>query len=143
MLLPAGAVLLSLVVLTWSAERFVFGASATARALGVAPLIIGVTIVGFGTSAPELLIAGFAASQGNAGLAVGNALGSNITNIALILGVTALITPLAVASRTLRRSRGADIDAACGQLAVRQLPEERPVRREATPGRARRPAAAG
>jgi len=103
MLLPAGALLVSLLVLTWSAERFVFGAAATARALGVAPLIIGVTIVGFGTSAPELLIAGFAAWQGNTGLAIGNALGSNITNIALVLGVTALITPLAVASRTLRR----------------------------------------
>jgi cation:H+ antiporter len=103
MLLPAGALLVSLLVLTWSAERFVFGAAATARALGVAPLIIGVTIVGFGTSAPELLISAFAAWQGNAGLAIGNALGSNITNIALILGVTALITPLVVASRTLRR----------------------------------------
>ena len=113
------ALLVSLLVLTWSAERFVFGAAATARALGVGPLIIGVTIVGFGTSAPELLVSGFAAWEGNTGLALGNALGSNITNVALILGVTALIAPLAVASRILRREL--PVPLACGLLAAALL----------------------
>ncbi len=79
------------------------GASATARNFGVSPLIIGLTIVGFGTSAPEMLVAGVASSEGNPGLAIGNALGSNITNIALVLGVTALVTALTVASETVRR----------------------------------------
>lgn len=91
------------VFLVWGADRFVVGAAATARNLGVSPLIIGLTIVGFGTSAPEMLVSGVAAWQGNPGLAVGNAIGSNITNIALILGLTALITPLAVNSRMLKR----------------------------------------
>lgn len=79
------------------------GASATARNFGVSPLIIGLTIVGFGTSAPEMLVAGVAASDGNPGLAIGNALGSNITNIALVLGVTAMVAALTVASETVRR----------------------------------------
>jgi cation:H+ antiporter len=91
------------VFLVWGADRFVVGAAATARNLGVSPLIIGLTIVGFGTSAPEMLVSAVAAWQGNPGLAVGNAIGSNITNIALILGLTALLTPLAVNSRMLKR----------------------------------------
>lgn len=91
------------VFLVWGSDRFVVGAAATARNLGVSPLIIGLTIVGFGTSAPEMLVSGVAAWEGNPGLAVGNAIGSNITNIALILGLTALITPLAVNSRMLKR----------------------------------------
>ncbi|MFP5504924.1 MAG: calcium/sodium antiporter [Gammaproteobacteria bacterium] len=97
------AIIGGFVFLVWGADRFVVGAAATARNLGVSPLIIGLTIVGFGTSAPEMLVSGVAAWQGNPGLAVGNAIGSNITNIALILGLTALITPLAVNSRMLRR----------------------------------------
>ena len=90
-------------LLVWGADRFVAGASATARNLGVSPLIIGLTVVGFGTSAPEMVVSGVAALRGNPGLAVGNALGSNIANIALILGVAALIYPLRVDSATLRR----------------------------------------
>ncbi len=86
----------------WGADRFVLGAAATARNLGISPLVIGITVVGFGTSAPEMLISVFSAWQGNPGLAIGNALGSNIANIALILGVTAIIAPLAVHSRILR-----------------------------------------
>jgi cation:H+ antiporter len=97
------AIIGGFVFLVWGADRFVVGAAATARNLGVSPLIIGLTIVGFGTSAPEMLVSGVAAWQGNPGLAVGNAIGSNITNIALILGLTALITPLAVNSRMLKR----------------------------------------
>ena len=91
------------VLLVWGADRLVAGASATARNLGVSPLIIGLTIVAFGTSAPEMIVSGVAAFQGKPGLAVGNAIGSNIANIGLILGVTALIYPLRVESRTLKR----------------------------------------
>lgn len=91
------------VLLVWGAERFVLGASATARNLGVSPLIIGLTIVGFGTSAPEMLVSAVAAWHGNPGLAIGNAVGSNITNIALVLGMAALVTPLKIHSAMLRR----------------------------------------
>ena len=90
-------------ILLWSADRFVLGASVIARNLGVAPLVIGLTIVGFGTSAPEILISAVSSLEGNPGLAIGNALGSNITNIALVLGFTSLIVPMTVKSETLRR----------------------------------------
>jgi cation:H+ antiporter len=98
-----GAMVGGLALLVWGADRFVLGAAATARNLGVAPIIVGVTIVGFGTSAPEILISIVSALQSHASLAIGNALGSNIANIGLILGTTAILTPLAVASQTLRR----------------------------------------
>jgi cation:H+ antiporter len=97
------AVIFGFAVLIWSADRFVYGAAALARNLGVSPLLIGLTVVGFGTSAPELLVSAFAAAQGNPGLAVGNAIGSNIANVALILGIAALVSPLVVGSRILRR----------------------------------------
>jgi len=89
-------------VLAWSAERFIAGAAVTARSLGVPPLVVGLTIVGIGTSAPEMLVSGLAAWQGNPGLSVGNAVGSNIANTGLILGLTALFYPLVVRSRILR-----------------------------------------
>jgi len=79
------------------------GASGIALNFGVSPLVIGLTIVGFGTSAPEMIVSGVAAYHGTPNLAVGNALGSNITNIALVLGVTALVTPLMVHSSILKR----------------------------------------
>jgi cation:H+ antiporter len=91
------------ILLVWGADRLVAGASALARNLGVSPLIIGLTIVAFGTSAPELVVSGVAAARGNPGLAVGNAIGSNIANIGLILGVTAVVYPLRVESETLKR----------------------------------------
>lgn len=97
------AILAGFALLIWSADLFVTGASATARNLGVSPLIIGLTVVGFGTSAPEMLVATIAAYGGNPGLAVGNAIGSNITNIALVLGATAVIVPLTVHSSILKR----------------------------------------
>ncbi len=97
------AILAGFGLLIWGADRFVTGAAAIARNFGVAPLLIGLTIVGFGTSAPEILVSGIASIQGNPGLAIGNAIGSNIANIGLILGVTALVSPLAVQSTTLRR----------------------------------------
>jgi cation:H+ antiporter len=97
------AILTGLVLLTRSADRFVDGASGLALNLGVSPLIIGLTIVAFGTSAPEMLVSAMSAWNGNTELAIGNAIGSNIANIGLVLGLTALITPLAVHSHTLRR----------------------------------------
>jgi len=90
-------------LLTWSADRFVVGASAIAYNLNISPLIIGLTIVSLGTSAPEILVSAVAAWQGNSGLAVGNALGSNIINIGLVLGIAALLTPLDVHSSIVRR----------------------------------------
>ncbi len=103
MLLFSAAILLGLVVLVWSADRFVLGASAVARNYGISPLIIGMTILGFGTSAPEMLVSGMAAWGGNPELGVGNALGSNIANIALVLGFTAIIAPMTVHSKVLKR----------------------------------------
>ncbi|MFH1882436.1 MAG: calcium/sodium antiporter [Planctomycetota bacterium] len=97
------AVVSGLALLVWSADRFVEGSASTARHFGMPPLLIGMVIVGFGTSAPEMVVSALAASQGNPGIALGNAYGSNITNIALILGVTALISPIAVHSQVLRK----------------------------------------
>ena len=97
------AIAFGLALLVWSADRFVEGSACTARYFGMPPLLIGMVIVGFGTSAPEMVVSALAASQGNPGIALGNAYGSNITNIALILGITALISPIAVHSQVLRK----------------------------------------
>ena len=102
MLLPALAIIGGLILLIWSADRFIDGAAATANHFGMSQLLIGIVIVGFGTSAPEMIVSSLSALNGNPGIALGNAYGSNITNIALILGTTALITPLAVNSQILR-----------------------------------------
>ena len=90
-------------LLVWGADRLVAGASAAARNWGVSPLVIGLTIIGFGTSAPELVVSAVATLKGNSGLAVGNALGSNIANMGLVLGATALIYPLRLESTALKR----------------------------------------
>jgi len=103
MLLNIAAILIGFAVLVWGADRFVMGAAALARNLGLSPMLIGLTIVGFGTSAPEILVSTMASIQGNPGLAIGNAIGSNITNIGLILGITALVVPLTVNSKTLQK----------------------------------------
>jgi cation:H+ antiporter len=103
MLLAVSSIIAGLALLVWSADKFVIGAAALARNLGVPPLLIGLTVVGFGTSAPEIVVSVMAALKGSPGIAVGNAIGSNIANIALILGATALIAPLAVQSDILRR----------------------------------------
>jgi len=97
------AILVGFGALIWGADRFVDGAAGMARTLNVSPLIIGLVIVGFGTSAPEMLVAGVAGWEGKTGLAIGNSLGSNITNIALVLGLTALFYPLTVHSGLLKR----------------------------------------
>ena len=96
LLLFSLAIVGGLVVLIWGAERFVVGAANTALNLGVTPLIIGLTIVGLGTSAPEMIIAVIASLDGKPSMAVGNAIGSNIANIALILPITCLILPISV-----------------------------------------------
>lgn len=96
-------VALSLVLLVWSAERFIDGSVSTARYLGMPPLFIGMVIVGFGTSAPELVVSALAALEGNSGIALGNVYGSNICNIALILGLSALIRPITVNSQIIRK----------------------------------------
>lgn len=103
MLLAALAIVAGLVALVWSADRFVDGAAATARHLGLSPLMIGMLIIGFGTSAPELVVSAFSALEGNPGLALGNAYGSNITNIGLVVGVTALILPITARPNIARR----------------------------------------
>ena len=97
------AILLGIALLVWSADRFVEGAASTAAHFGMPPLLIGMVIVGFGTSAPEMVVSALAAIQGTPGLALGNAYGSNIANIGLILGLTALLKPVAVHSRVLRK----------------------------------------
>ncbi|MEX2473771.1 calcium/sodium antiporter [Marinobacter sp.] len=103
MLLALLAIAAGLVLLVWSADRFVEGSAITASHFGMPPLLIGMVVVGFGTSAPEMVVSALAATQGNPGLALGNAYGSNITNIALILGITALISPIAVHSQVMRK----------------------------------------
>ncbi|MCH7980294.1 MAG: hypothetical protein IID59_02220, partial [Proteobacteria bacterium] len=96
-------IVVGLVLLVWGADRFVYAASAGARNLGVPPLMIGLTIVAFATSAPEILVSVVAAIGGQPGLAFGNAIGSNIVNIGLVLGCTALLRPIKLRSATLRR----------------------------------------
>ncbi|WP_330926568.1 calcium/sodium antiporter [Candidatus Sororendozoicomonas aggregata] len=97
------AIIAGLVALTWSADRFVSGAAAAAKSWGVSPMLIGLTVVSIGTSAPEILVSITAALQGHGDIAVGNAIGSNIANIGLVLGVTALIAPLPIKFSLSRR----------------------------------------
>ena len=103
MLLAVLALIFGLTLLVWSADRFVDGAAAAARYGGMPPLLIGMLVVGFGTSAPEMVVSAMAAADGNPALALGNAYGSNITNIALIIGLVALISPINVHSQVLKK----------------------------------------
>ncbi len=103
MLLASAAIVIGIALLVWGADRFVDGAASVAKNLRVPPMIIGLTIVSLGTSLPEMIVAAMAALDGNRDLGIGNVLGSNIANIGLVLGITALIIPLAVKSMTLRR----------------------------------------
>lgn len=103
MALPLLMIVLGLIILVWSADLFVEGAAAIARYFGMSPLLIGMVVVGFGTSAPELSVSALSALQGNPGIALGNAYGSNITNIALILGITALVSPITVHSQVIKK----------------------------------------
>lgn len=97
------AILGGFILLVWSADRFVEGAAATAKYAGMPSLLIGMVIVGFGTSAPEMVVSAMAALDGNPDLAIGNALGSNIVNTGLILGLTAIITPILVQSKIVQK----------------------------------------
>jgi cation:H+ antiporter len=103
MLVPILYILAGLVLLAFGAEGLVRGSSSVALRLGVTPLVIGLTIVAFGTGTPELLVSVEAATSGNSGMALGNIVGSNISNIALILGCAALARPMRVRSVLLRR----------------------------------------
>lgn len=98
---------LGFALLVWGADRFVHGAAACARNLGVAPLLIGLTIVAFATSAPEILVSVVASVRNEPLLAIGNAIGSNIVNIGLVLGITAMVMPIKLESATLRREMSA------------------------------------
>ena len=93
------AVAAGLALLIWSADKFVEGAAALANLLGVSTMIIGITVVGFGTSAPEIVVSVVAVLKDTPDLAIGNALGSNIANIGLILGITAILMPIPVVAR--------------------------------------------
>ena len=103
MLIASAAILIGFIILVWSADLFVAGAAAIAKNLGMPPILIGLTIVSLGTSAPEVLVAINAAIYGAGELAIGNAIGSNIANMGLVLGITALIAPLPVHRNRLRR----------------------------------------
>lgn len=103
MLSHSVATLAGFILLMWGADRFVTGAASTARNLGIPPLLIGLTLVGMATSGPEIFVSITASLAGDPALAAGNAIGSNIANIGLVLGVTALIMPISVRSVTLRR----------------------------------------
>jgi cation:H+ antiporter len=103
MLLYVSSLLAGLILLVWSADRMVVGAAVIARNLGITPMVIGLTVVGFATSAPEILVAATAAIRDASNLALGNAFGSNIANIGLVMGVAAIIQPLTVKSETLSR----------------------------------------
>lgn len=103
MLLYVSSFVIGLIVLVWSADKFVDGASEIAKYYEMSPLLIGMVIIGFGTSAPELVVSTLASLQGNSGIALGNAYGSNITNIALILGLTSILMPISVNSQVLRK----------------------------------------
>lgn len=103
MFLYLAAIIAGFAILVWSADKFVEGAASTAKHLGMPSLLIGILIVGFGTSAPEMVVSAIAAMEGNPALALGNALGSNIVNIALILGVTAIVAPITVNSNIVKK----------------------------------------
>ncbi|MBF9001687.1 MULTISPECIES: calcium/sodium antiporter [Vibrio] len=98
-----GLLIVGLVLLVWSADKLVFGAAAVARNFGISPLVIGMTILAMGSSAPEMMVSATAALSDKTDTAVGNVLGSNIANIALILGITAIIKPLSISSSVIRR----------------------------------------
>ncbi len=103
MLEAVALLIVGLILLVWSADKLVFGSAAIARNVGISPLVIGMTILAMGSSAPEMMVSATAALDGKTDTAVGNVLGSNIANIALILGITAMIKPLSISSGIIRR----------------------------------------
>ena len=117
MLVSVIVLILGLILLVWGADRFVDGAASFASHLGMSPLLIGMVVVGFGTSMPELVVSVFSAVEGNAGLALGNVIGSNIANISLILGVSAIMRPIMVHSHVLKK----ELPILCGVTLVAVL----------------------
>jgi cation:H+ antiporter len=103
MLLAAATILVGFIILIWSADLFVGGAASIAESMGMSPIIIGLTIVSLGTSAPEILVSLTAAFSGAGELAIGNAIGSNIANIGLVLGITVLVAPLCIHPSCMKR----------------------------------------
>lgn len=103
MVLTIAALIVGVALLAYAADQFVLGAARVALIRNISPLVVGVVIIGFGTSAPELLVSGIAAAGGQPEIAVGNVVGSNIANLSLLLGIGAIIIPLGVASSTVRR----------------------------------------
>ena len=103
MLLTVLAIVLGVALLAYAADQFVLGAARVALIRNISPMVVGVVIIGFGTSSPELLVSAIAAVGGQPEIAVGNVVGSNIANLSLLLGVGAVIVPLTVASGTVRR----------------------------------------
>lgn len=99
----AAAIILGVVLLAWSSDQFVLGAARIAVLRRVAPLVIGVVVIGFGTSSPEMVVSALAALRGEPEIAVGNIVGSNLANLGLILGIGVIMFPLVVDSRTVRR----------------------------------------
>src|SRR5574342_15098 len=103
MAVAVGLAGVGLVLLIVAADQLVVGAGRLATRLRVAPVVVGVVVIGVGTSSPELLVSSVAAAQGETGIAVGNLVGSNIINVTLILGLSALVAPIAVKATVLRR----------------------------------------
>jgi cation:H+ antiporter len=103
MIITSIAIVVALIGLIWSADRFVEGAAAIARNMGMTPIMIGLTIVALGTSAPEIIVAINAALDNAGSLAVGNAIGSNLANIGMVLGITALISPIPISTTLIKR----------------------------------------
>jgi cation:H+ antiporter len=103
MLLAILGVLAGLALLTYAADQFVIGAARIATVLELSPVVIGAVVIGFGTSAPEMVVSGLAAGQGSLDIAFGNIVGSNVANLTLVLGAAALVTPILVHSPVLKR----------------------------------------
>ncbi|CAN5464257.1 hypothetical protein BH11MYX1_BH11MYX1_48530 [soil metagenome] len=101
--LDIGALILGIAILYWGAEWLIRGSAGIARVFGVKPLVIGLTVVAYGTSAPELAVATKAALTGHSSIALGPVIGSCAANISLILGITALISPPTIDGRIIRR----------------------------------------
>ncbi|MBT4519604.1 MAG: calcium/sodium antiporter [Halieaceae bacterium] len=114
MLIAAAAILVGFIILIWSADLFIAGAASIAESMGMSPIIIGLTIVSLGTSAPEVLVA-FIATMSDAGnLAIGNAIGSNIANIGLVLGISLLVIPMCVHRSCMRQEMPVLLTVTCG-----------------------------